>query len=629
METDRQTTMSETWQHHLDQRLTSRLLRPLTRPGVIAAEPGRGILERLQCATGGLPLIGRLAQHLRSIEIGTAGQPPIVYAQAVRQPDVAPGEASAPAAPATARTAVPSLTVQPVSRGTAPATAAGGKTVDARRHSHRPAEADQPPGSAGVTQLSSDLSSLATGAATLPPVRPPGQARAIQPVTAQARPSGAPIAPPAPTTDARPSIHRHQAKRQAGGSGAAPATPVGSGSARAEVPPPQREAGELSSPLPPGLPITTSTAASLPAGAATLRGQLEQADELEAPANAEFFTRARQHDQTAGIAHGQLRRLATVENATGDAPAQRVVLPPGRQSRRTVEPEPPTTAPLQPELGFAPPPSLPSPAVQRVLASSSGTAGAKQLLAAPEQIDPLRVDSSRLQTFEKIDTAAAAPIPVMRSQSLAGTLPLPEPHADARAVAEAASGARPALPGGSGSGGPAPRGILEPGSVLPLAGPGVVRRRSGSSTALPGERWPVVRAGQPHASFELADSQPQTLGPAPMLSAVAAPRFGLAPGRMPELAPAEAGRPPAVGQTKPASRPTDPGATTLVNRAVERVAAARAPSTTPAAPPGPAAELPGIAANQPDPQIDMAQVAEQVYDLLVRRLAAEREQRGW
>jgi hypothetical protein len=43
----------------------------------------------------------------------------------------------------------------------------------------------------------------------------------------------------------------------------------------------------------------------------------------------------------------------------------------------------------------------------------------------------------------------------------------------------------------------------------------------------------------------------------------------------------------------------------------------------------PTAELPTATAAELAPEVDVMRLAEQVYELLVRRLSSERERRGW
>ncbi len=68
------------WQQALNPGLTERLMRPVVRPGVIAQQPGRAILARMQHTGMNMPLLERVLRHAQSGEDAQA-RVPIVYAQ--------------------------------------------------------------------------------------------------------------------------------------------------------------------------------------------------------------------------------------------------------------------------------------------------------------------------------------------------------------------------------------------------------------------------------------------------------------------------------------------------------------------------------------------------------------------
>jgi Domain of unknown function (DUF4157) len=83
------------------------------------------------------------------------------------------------------------------------------------------------------------------------------------------------------------------------------------------------------------------------------------------------------------------------------------------------------------------------------------------------------------------------------------------------------------------------------------------------------------------------------------------------------------------GSALPLSSPPTPLVLAApIQRAVDSVAGAEAGTSPPAPAAPPVADLP-TAAVESAPEVDVMQLADQVYDLLVRRLAGERERRGW
>ena len=83
------------------------------------------------------------------------------------------------------------------------------------------------------------------------------------------------------------------------------------------------------------------------------------------------------------------------------------------------------------------------------------------------------------------------------------------------------------------------------------------------------------------------------------------------------------------GSLLPLSSPSPPLVLAApVQRAADSVAGAEAGTSPPAPAAPPVAELPTAAAESP-PEVDVMRLADQVYELLVRRLAGERERRGW
>jgi hypothetical protein len=133
--------------------------------------------------------------------------------------------------------------------------------------------------------------------------------------------------------------------------------------------------------------------------------------------------------------------------------------------------------------------------------------------------------------------------------------------------------------------------------------------------------------------------------PAPLLQRAAAPPgtpmpLYLSPETLHppgEAAGLQGGSAPRTAGGEATPRPTAGGAPVLQRmplapRAAEPVpqlrrAADGAPAAPAAAPPS--AELPVASADEPAPPLDVARVADQVYELLVSRLAGERRQRGW
>jgi hypothetical protein len=165
------------------------------------------------------------------------------------------------------------------------------------------------------------------------------------------------------------------------------------------------------------------------------------------------------------------------------------------------------------------------------------------------------------------------------------------------------------------------------------------RAPQGNQTTHPAEerRLPLVRPLRPGDPARVIQRRP---GPAALAASPAAPAVPLV--RPPGSAPPDRGPPiaaptparPIVVSAVPAGRPAQPTPLVLPRPAAEPAAAPAAhtallgQAAEPATGQAPAAVLPTISASRLAPGVDATQVAAQVYELLVRRLARERERRG-
>jgi hypothetical protein len=290
-----------------------------------------------------------------------------------------------------------------------------------------------------------------------------------------------------------------------------------------------------------------------------------------------------------------------------------------------------SVASLQRSQDSGAPTGLPSPR-----GSPSAAPGAAASLSASDG-DPVRVQRAR---GERLAPAIPVVAPTER-QVAQESLTLPVAAADVRRADSSAATLREwrtrAAEGGvAASRAPTPASMIQrkPLDGPPLDTPTPPHRGAGAEAA---SSLPVsggVRVAKPAA--------------APGALPVRVQRAAVSAGArvLPSLSP-QAPRPPgegtrphrgvAPGSAAASGGAVPPGASLLqrmplVPRAAEPVARVqRAGENAPAAPVAapPSAELPAATAEEAAPPTDVARVADQVYEILVSRLASERRQRGW
>jgi hypothetical protein len=159
----------------------------------------------------------------------------------------------------------------------------------------------------------------------------------------------------------------------------------------------------------------------------------------------------------------------------------------------------------------------------------------------------------------------------------------------------------------------------EAGAVLTLASPAADGQRGEASRAgvVSAAAFEAARSGRVQRSLALAhrtpaarETPPQTARPVPA-AGTSESTGGVAFGQMPS--PLAAGAPAMIQRQTPSA-----GAET------------ETPGAQTSPPPGgPPAELPTVSAQSEKSQVDVGDLANRVYELLVRRLLSERRQQGW